>query len=219
MREILEKKSLEEIRFLEQKVMDIKHNTDEEFMAIFDEEDKLKTGKVLIVEKHPGAAAIWEQQMSQKNIDQNALIQTGFISSKKHSLPLGSPTDSEYLRTMQRVLEDPVKTIKEDAEEGSMKETSFNTSKVNTTSNQNVTLKATNLLNAKKSVSTDKEMYTDRTTLMNNLGFKKVSLGESVNMTNADLLDERKSTVQQPGKIFILNISVFKLTIRHSITL
>ena len=75
---------------------------------------------------------------------------------------------------MKQVLVDPlVWPIIEDTNEHSAKETSLNTSKVNALTNVNSVANKNPFSGGKGSISSEKEMNSDRTTLIKNFGNQK----------------------------------------------
>ena len=154
MRHILEQKSLKEIKDLEQKVMN-PHVSEEDWLV------EILTGK----------KCIWLMRHLDQNFNKNA-IHIENNTEEKIDTGLNSPTE-EY-NIMKQVLVDPLKCpIKEDVNEQSIKETSLNTSKVNALTNVHSTLNKNPFNIAKGSLSSEKEMYSDRTTLIKNFGNQK----------------------------------------------
>jgi hypothetical protein len=130
MRQILEEKTFEEIKYLEQKAQDIKHNRDDDFIAILKEDDKTKNRKLEVIEKHPGAVKALEDKFScsQNNIQSIPSLGQG---GKTQYLRTSSPSDGSQLHQIRKYLGDQTKNmIKEGTEENSFKNTSYETSKL-----------------------------------------------------------------------------------------
>lgn len=139
MRQILEQKSLEEIKRLEQKVLNINSDNEADLMEIFTTSDNHSKGRVILIDK-----------TTDERIDSG----------------INSPSEGGY-NIMKQVLGDPLKCpIKEDANEQSIKETSLSTSKMNALTNVNSVGKANKFSCRNKSTASDREIHSDRTTLL-----------------------------------------------------
>lgn len=199
MRQMLEKKSLEEIRFLEQKVLDIKNHKDKDFEAVFKESYTVPNGRVVLMERNPGAAFSWDEKVAKTQFveDQN----TDGLQEGYQSQPLSSPSETDYVKHMSNVLGDPRAIIKEDAAEHSAKDTSIELSNKNILSERSIPKKNTNPYLQKASLPSEKEMYSDQTTVIQNINDKsKISHGESAVIHNSDLINDQTSSFHYPGK-------------------
>lgn len=99
MREILEQKSLEEIKTLERKILDIKNNTDSDYLAIYSDEDETLSAKVKLVDKHPNKTLKAQTLQIDTRDDQYPMniIQNDVIFGDKNSAGISSPSDNGIL--------------------------------------------------------------------------------------------------------------------------
>lgn len=168
MREILEKKSLEEIKTLEQKVLDIKNNTDNDFIVSTFSKNNNYGSKVILIEKNPESHNNWEQKL----VYDESKIQ--IPPPREENKALNSPYERDTVRHIKRILDDRsnADVIKEDEDENSEKDHK----------NQN---------------TLNNELYSSQTTKYLSKNMFKRSVGDSAVVINADLYEDRKSTIFQ----------------------